>query len=172
MSAATRGGRHWVWFLLLPLCTLHAEMLEDAPGRYAVDIARPIKRELTQNETDSGIVVICDMFHSGGDTLQWITYSDYPIGTMAERDSTRIYDRWPKGEAATRHGRLRNSVVHRLGDTVGREFIIDLAPEKKVLRARIYIVGDRTYQISYTGPAGSEDSPAAQHFLDSFRLTP
>ena len=172
MSAAGRGRRFGVLFLLLSFCTLHAEVLEDAPGRFAVDIARPIKRELKQNETDSGIVVICDLFHAGGDILEWITYSDYPKGTMADRDPARIYERWPKGEAATRHGKLRNSVTHKLGESVGREFIIDLASENKVVRARVYIVGDRTYRVSYTGPAGSEDSPAARHFLDSFRLTP
>ena len=172
MSAAARGRRLWGLLLLLPFCALHAEMLEDAPGRYAVDIDRPIKRELKQNETDSGTVVICDLFHAAGDVLEWITYSDYPAGTMADRDPARIYERWPKGEAATRHGTLRNSLIHRLGETVGREFIIDLASENKVVRARVYIVGDRTYRISYTGPAGSEDSPAARHFLDSFRLTP
>ncbi len=159
-------------FLLFPFCILHAELLEDAPGRYAVDIARPIKRELKQNDTDSGMVVICDLFHAEGDILEWVTYSDYPAGTMADRDPARIYDRWPNGEAATHHGKLRNSATHRLGDTVGREFIIDLVRENKVLRARVYIVGDRAYRISYTGPAGTEDSPVARRFLDSFRLTP
>jgi hypothetical protein len=147
-------------------------VLEDVPGRYAVDVGRPIKRELKQREIDSGVVVTCDLYHADGDILEWISYSDYPAGTMADRDPARTYDRWPKGEAATRHGRLRNCIVHQLGKTVGREFVIDLVQEGKVLRARVYIVGDRTYHISYTGPAGSEDSPAARHFLDSFSLKP
>ncbi|MEO6874700.1 MAG: hypothetical protein ABI222_07750 [Opitutaceae bacterium] len=158
--------------LLCLFSTLRAEVLVDAPGRFTVDIAQPIKRQVKQNETDDGTVVICDLFHRDSDTLQWITYSDYPAGTMAERNPVKIYDRWAKGEAAANDGKVRTNVIQQLGEIAGREFVIDLTKENKVIRARVYIVGDRTYRIWYSGLAGTENSPAVRHFLDSFRLVP
>ena len=51
----------------------------------------------------------------------------------------------------------------------GREIYTEL-PEKEVLRQRMFLVGNRLYQVIYQGPFGTESRADVEEFMASFQL--
>jgi hypothetical protein len=68
------------------------------------------------------------------------------------------------------NGVIRSKVEHKLGDVSGWEYILDNSKDKLSARVRCYLVDHRLYQIMYLSSSGTESSPEALHFLDSFHL--
>jgi hypothetical protein len=66
-------------------------------------------------------------------------------------------------------GKLLNEKDVKTGDLAGREFQVD-APGLGVYRARMFIVGDRLYQLVVAGPKDIAQSKDADKFLDSFKV--
>jgi hypothetical protein len=58
-----------------------------------------------------------------------------------------------------------------VGKYPGREFTASVTQPTGVLRARVYIAGNRLYQVWVVGKPEYVNSPEATAFLDSFRLT-
>src|SRR5262245_36949523 len=58
-----------------------------------------------------------------------------------------------------------------VGKYPGREFTANVAQPTCKLRGRVYIVGKRLYHVSAMGTADYVNSPEANTFLESFRLT-
>ncbi len=63
---------------------------------------------------------------------------------------------------------LRQTVIE-LGGVDGREIYTQL-PEKDVLRQRMFLVGNRLYQVIYQGPFGTESRADVEEFMTSFQL--
>jgi hypothetical protein len=65
--------------------------------------------------------------------------------------------------------RLLRQTAIDLGGIDGREIFTEL-PEKDVLRQRMFLVGNRLYQVVYQGPFGTESRADVEEFMASFRL--
>ena len=100
---------------------------------------------------------------------------DMPIGDneTAEQTKARL-DGAEAGAIKNVGGKLKDSKDVALGKQKhpGREFTATIAkPVEGEVRARIYLVGKRMYQVMVVGTKEYANSPAATAFLDSFRLT-
>ncbi len=98
-----------------------------------------------------------------------IALSDYPKG------STLSYDRGIEGAINSVNGTLRSRVPYKLGNINGFDFLIDgpsasSTQNTLVFHERIFIVGNRLYQVLYDGPMGTEQSAYALNFLNSIKL--
>ncbi|HKB57728.1 MAG TPA: hypothetical protein VKC51_09070 [Lacunisphaera sp.] len=171
MSNFRRHGGLIIFLGLLWLSPLRAEPLVDDPGRFAVDMPQPVKRDTSEINSGLGKGIMHLFSNDGPNSTAYIlSYNDYPAGSIAKLDREKVYGDIIKGVVDSLKGVVRSNVAHKLGDAAGHEYILVNEKDKFVSRTRCYFVGDRLYQIMYLGPIGTENSKEALRFLDSFRL--
>ena len=105
--------------------------------------------------------------------LYQVSYCDYPIGTI-HSDSTEflkiLFEENVKSSA--------NAVI---GDVVyeediaykgypGKIFKVHFANDGAAIKTRLYVIENRYYSISITGPRGKSLNRQVDKFLDSFRI--
>lgn len=100
----------------------------------------------------------------------FVAINDYPDGMMKPEVLDNAYSGGINGLATSIKGTIRSVTTYTLGGTTGREGFVEVASENTVYRARMFIVGNRLFQIMYLGPTGSEASETATKFLDSLVL--
>lgn len=108
-----------------------------------------------------------------GDGAMMAAYADLPI--PPNEPAAKIEDRLD----GSRQGMLQNSRAVLVNETKlqlpgghrGREFTANVSSPQGVLRARIYLVGSRLYQVMAIGKASFANSADATTFLQSFQLT-
>ena len=171
MSNFRRHGRLIISLGLLWLSPLRAEPMVDDPGRFAVDMPQPVKRDTSEINSGLGKGTMHLFSNDGPNSTAYILgYNDYPAGSIAKLDREKVYGDIIKGVVDSLKGVVRSNVEHKLGEVAGREYILVNETDKFVARTRCYLVGDRLYQIMFMGPPGTENSKEALQFLDSFRL--
>lgn len=156
--------------MLVSTLPLAAEFTVDDPGRFAVNLPEPVKRDSNDVDTKIGKVRMFTLTHESNEAAFIIAYGDYPAGSLSKTDRATTYDNFIEGVVQNLKGVLRSGAEHRLARIAGREWIIDMAKDKLVARERCYIVGDRLNQIMFLGPAGAENGAAVFSFMNSFRL--
>ena len=142
------------------------EVRSSAGGFTAVFPADPkIKTEPPDLSGGVANVYLVDL----GKTAYEVSYTDYQPGTFAGRSVEAIFnvarDDLVKGQPV----KLLADRKITLGDHPGREVVFaDQDGYTQVYR--FFVVKDRVYAVVAGGPAGSEKSPEAKRFLESFRL--
>jgi len=98
------------------------------------------------------------------DDQHWsVTYTEYSTPPV------KNYDKNVTGLLAATKGKLvRQAKIEQSGFD-GRE-VVTLLPDHKVMRQRMFMVGNRFYQVLYGGPAGSETEADVETFMESFKL--
>lgn len=98
-----------------------------------------------------------------------VAYSDYPDAVVEKRDPGAILDGARDGAVKNVRGRLLSELSLSLGGHPGRE--INIAVEgTHTIRARLYLVNNRLYQVSVLAPSEKLGSKNVGQFLDSFTL--
>ena len=105
----------------------------------------PFLVEENDGEVDFGVTVACAAAPKNSDLI----LSDAIVGTRSS-------------------GTVRNVTYVALGQTMGREFMVDRAGASTV-RERIFAKDNCLYIVFATTAGGADDERVA-HFLDSFRL--
>lgn len=100
-----------------------------------------------------------------------VSYVDYPAGTLGQKSTDQAFQDIVDGTVGNVQGTLRSAETIRLGGTAGRAVLIDVPAQNVAMHERIFLVGDRLYQVMYGGPTGTETGKDAAAFLDSFKLT-
>jgi hypothetical protein len=101
-----------------------------------------------------------------------VSYVDYPAGSLGQKSPDQAFQDIVDGTVGNVEGTLRSAEPITLGGTQGREVLIDVPKQNVVVHERIFLVGDRLYQVMYGGPKGTESAKEAMAFLDSFKLLP
>jgi hypothetical protein len=107
-----------------------------------------------------------------GSTTYGIIYDDFP--NLKEADAVAVKKNLESGVEATiksTKGKLLSTKDIKLGDHVGLEFQIELAKEGLHMRARVYLIKGRVYQVIVRAPPDVATSKTATDFLDSFKVT-
>jgi hypothetical protein len=144
------------------------KLFTSAAGKYKVLLfPDPRKRE----QAAAGVtmyVAINDM----GSRAILVAYADIPIpaGETAEQTQTRL-DGAKNGAIKNINGKLIREAKITLGKHPGRQFSAELPGSKGVMKARVYLVGKRLYQIMAVGPKDFTDSADVKKMFDSFELT-
>lgn len=99
-----------------------------------------------------------------------VLYTDYGTGTFAGGDPALALDQVRDRLVGDQKTQLRIERNFTFKSRPARELVIDDAHGSTQIY-RLYIVGDRLYQVICGGPKGFETSPDAQRFENSFRLT-
>lgn len=90
------------------------------------------------------------------------------IFTEYSRRIAKNYDKNVKSLLDQGAKLLRQSTID-LGGVDGREIYTEL-PEREILRQRMFLVGNRLYQVIYQGPFGTESREDVETFMQSFQF--
>jgi hypothetical protein len=151
----------------------------DDAGRFVATFEGTVQRGSQPVDTAVGKIAMNMVYYDGGAVAHMVIYCDYPAGSVAQSGGPdKVCANASDGAVKSVNGTVRTSSPYQLGDTNGLEVVADI-PSKdpkvpanaSVARLRFFVVGERLYQEMYIGPAGTETSPEAVAFLDSFRLT-
>ena len=101
-----------------------------------------------------------------------VVYADYPEEVVQASDPDAMLDGAVAGAASNVGGEVVSKAEIALDGSPGRECTISLVQngQDMVLRARIFLVGNRLYQIMVIVPKGEENSQEIDSFLQSFQL--
>ncbi len=169
-----KHNRQWVGLIctlgLLWAAPIRADVVVDSPGRFTVDIPSPAKRSDAETDSKVGKTIMHMLTAESADgTKAWIlSYNDYD--PAQKLDVAGSYEGIIKNVVASLNGVIRSKAEHKLGDVAGWEYIVDSPKDKFSARVRCYMVDHRLYQIMYLSALGTESSPEAIHFLDSFHI--
>jgi hypothetical protein len=152
--------------------------LDDA-GRFVATFEGAVQRGSQPVDTAVGKITMNMVYYDGGAIAHMVIYCDYPAGSVTSSGGPdKVCANASDGAVKSVNGTVRTSSAFQLGDVKGLEVIADIPPKDpkdsaraSVAKLRFFVVGDRLYQVMYIGPAGTETSPEAAAFLDSFRLT-
>jgi len=129
----------------------------------------------------SEMIIPTEMPSGVVDVHQYMTTSPYCAYIVGFADSVM------SGEGVTADGvldKVAGSVIKRVGGEVvsavpfvsadgpGREVTLMLADGDGVYRVRLFLAGERLYQLTAVTPISEYYTSQAVHFLDSFELTP
>jgi hypothetical protein len=170
-------------FLSLPLAFLLFADLCQADDPKAKDfaskegkfsVAFPGKPEESTKEADSaaGKLTFTNYTYSDGDSALLVMYCDYPADVRKQKGAEKVLDDARDGGVKSAKGKLTDEKKRTIGKdkNPGRELLIQLPDGKLYFRSRIYLVGDRLYQVIVVGPEKYATGKDADAFLDSFKL--
>ena len=148
-----------------------AEKLDASQWRFTAVF--PCQSQLGSQQVESQIGLLVVTMYScadAEDSKYFAAVIDYPPGKMPPENHDNAYAGGVDAAAKSAKGTIRRVSPYVLGNTTGREYIIDTPEDNTVLRGRMFLVGDRLYQMVFGGKAGKEDSKECLDFLDSLTL--
>jgi hypothetical protein len=148
--------------LLLTL-GVSAFTLKDEVGRFSASF--PAEPTLDKVEGSSALGPhVHYTWEVDVDDRHWsVTYTEYTTPPV------KNYDKNVMNLLAATKGKLVWQGKIEQSGFDGRE-VVTLLPDNTVMRQRMFMVGNRLYQVLYGGPAGSETHAEAESFLTSFEL--
>lgn len=103
-----------------------------------------------------------------------VAYTDFQDEVIQKSDQTQLLNAARDSMIGSVEGKLALETVVSLGETLGREVVIQYTrPDNTsaTLKARVFMVKSRLYQVMTLAEKGAESDPAITAFFDSFRLT-
>jgi acetyl esterase/lipase len=143
-------------------------------GRFAVLLPGPAQEQVTESQTAVGpmtyTINVVELKDQGKKFA--VVFADYPPGANYgdEELAHKVISAVIAGNIRSRKGEVRNKSRIKLGNHYGQEGLIDFPDGQGQRLLRVYLVGNRLYQLAsdWSGGAASAD---AEKFLNSFRLT-
>jgi hypothetical protein len=100
-------------------------------------------------------------------------YSDFPAALISQSDPKKLLDGGRDGAVARVGGKLVGERQMKIGSYAGREIVVEAQrPRPLVLKQRMYLVGNRLYQVVAVTPKEEARSADVDRFLDSLKVSP
>lgn len=146
-------------------------LLKSGDGRYQILVPGSAS---VDNEAIEGDTRVHDMaFDLGTGGVYRFRVADHPAGYGDERPKgERLQDLQDKLIAGMPGARLLNAKTVTQGPWQGRAFSFTTDGGKLIHQARLYLVGDRVYQLDAASPAGAgaKASASVVKFVSSFKI--
>jgi hypothetical protein len=111
------------------------------------------------------------VFRDSRTQLFMALYMDFPGPAVAKLGTDRLLDIMANSVAADAHGSVEEKHPTTLGTVPGVEVTVRV-PNTGVIISRVFVSGQRCYQVSAAMPDSRASSPEVRQFLDSFQLLP
>jgi hypothetical protein len=142
-------------------------------GKFSVAFPGKPKEATKEADSAAGKLTFTRFTYEDGDTGLLVIYCDYPPQLRKQKGAEKILDDARDGCVEKAKGKLADENKRTIGKEKepGRELLIQLPDEgKPYFRSRMYLVGDRLYQVIVVGPEKYAKGKDADAFLDSFKL--
>ncbi len=148
--------------------------LKSEAGRFSVMTPTPLEEMVRPLETQGDKIDLHIFSGQLGDTGYFVSYWDYPPGLVQPDRLEEMLDGSRDGSVAQVSGRLIREGKLTLMGHPGRELLIETGsqtgPEARRLQGRLFIVGNRMYQIMVVAPKDQKSRPEPGAFLQSLKL--
>jgi hypothetical protein len=152
--------------LMLAGCSDRMVPYTNEAGGFTVLLPGTPEVTTTKNKEGHDVPTVVLNERSGTYTISW----QVPKAQGTESADAKL-DTASKGMAEIINGLDHGFKAIKLGEWPGREIIIEIPTKQTWLRVRLYMVGDRLYNVITSGSRWWVDSAEARRFHDSFRLT-
>jgi hypothetical protein len=141
-------------------------------GRFSIMMPSKPESEVQSEFTPVGIVKLYIFAAEKDDSYYAVSYSDFPEYVIKYSDVGTVLDDARDGMVANVQGKPISSRRIKLQGYYGRDVKFQVTEEGQVgtAYARIYLVGNRLYQILVIGPQEQFPESEALRFLNSFQL--
>jgi hypothetical protein len=102
--------------------------------------------------------------------LYMVGYSDWPDSIIEQKPGGELLDFAIEGAIANLKGTVTRKTAITLGKYAGRELMVDQVTMNQEHTIRVYLVGNRMYQLSVVIPKRDEFKRRRVRFLDGFKL--
>jgi hypothetical protein len=161
--------------LILSACgqtTANWRDFSNTEGKFTVRMPGAPKEETNTIKTDSGEITIHLFGIPIGDTDYIVAYSDYPTDLVVSKGPTGILDSARDGAISNTKGTLITDESIELNGFPGKLLIVGSPDGKGIAQAKIFLVGNRLYQVFVAAEKDAAYSEENLAFLDSFQFTP
>jgi hypothetical protein len=148
------------------------QTFNSTAGGFRVEMPRYPRSSVQKVSTMMGLIDLHLITVDVGDAGYMVGYSDFPESYVSTGNVDAMLDRARDGAAANVNGRVVKETRMRLGRYPGREFWIEgnVEGQTGMGQQRIYLVGNRLYQLVVAGPKDHFPVSDGQRFLSSFAL--
>src|SRR5262245_17563822 len=164
----------WVGVLVLPLRASEEPKTEwksftSKDGRFSVQLPGTPRQKTVPTMSDFGKAVL--IFHTVAlkEAMYTANFCDFPVA-VKDVPVDKFFDASREGALRNLQGKLESERKIKLNGHPGREQAIKLPEDGKIFRARVYLVGQRMYQVVILAPKDVAFSKEADTFFDSFKL--
>jgi hypothetical protein len=142
-------------------------------GKFTVKV--PSKPSEKKRDTDfQGETVTIHTFAVpvAKDGAYLVSYADFPEDTFSEENTKTFLENYEKGFVKGAKGKsLSSKAVKQQKKYAGREFTFAIPELEGKGRGRVFVVGDRLYQVTALGTEDFMDSEDIDFFFNSFKVT-
>ena len=140
-------------------------------GKFTVALPEKPSEKTSKVPTDAGQLELHIFVLDQKDRAYLVTYSDYPAGTVKD-NADKVLTGVVEGNAKSLKGKVASEEKITIGKKKypGREIRIEMDDKKGLYRARVYLVGDRLYQVVALGPDEFAKGKAVDDYLKSFAI--
>ena len=122
-------------------------------------------------DTDKGQISMHGLNLAERETAYIATYTDYPESVYKDRDNQSILDDVRDGILVNPPGTLLSEAVISLDGHPGRDITYEINDGQITFRARVYLVGNRLYQMLAGTTTDKASNSDIGKFLESFTLS-
>ncbi len=139
-------------------------------GDFSVQMPAEPQEQVDEYDTDSGKIVV-HMFGASVGGMDYITaYSDYPAELVAAKGAQGILEDARDGAVTNTKGELVTEQGIEMNGNPGMFLQVGSPDGKGLAQAKLYLVGNRLFQIFVAGPEENAESEDVQFYLNSFTL--
>jgi hypothetical protein len=120
--------------------------------------------------TQSGKIDVHFYTLTTGKTAYMVSYADYPASIFQTTPIKSILDGLRDGAVKNSQGRLIDEADIALGTFQGRDLNVESSAGANVMRAHLFVVSQRVYQVIVITEKGRASSADITKFLGSFQL--
>ena len=152
--------------------TTKGEVFTSKEGKFTITFPKKPTKQTQKVKTSLGELEVHLYIVDQKDRGFITGTTDYPKGSIKDENREKMMDGARDGNVKSMKGKLLSEKKVTLGKKKhqGRELLIEMPAIKGVYRSRLFLVGDRLYQIVALWPEEFVKSKETTAYMDSFKL--
>jgi len=158
--------------MLLASCTPKANWQEfqGPEGDFTIQLPGTPKEEVQVVNSQAGEIKVHLFNVPLGNFAYVVAYSDYPADLVTSMGAEDLLNGARDGAVSNTGGKLLDESPVEIDGFPGRFLKVQSPDGSGIAQARMYMVGNRLYQIFVASPKADQDSEDIQSYLESFKL--
>jgi hypothetical protein len=147
--------------------------LVSKPGKFSIAMPGQAAEQVRDIPTPGGNSELHLFILEQGNMAYFVSYNDYPVGVVIE-NTDELLEAACAGSIQTAKGELKSKSDIKLGNLPGKEinYTIPLPGGKSANgRSKLYLKGNRLYQVLVLSAGDEVNSPASKNYFNSFKVT-
>lgn len=157
----------------LALCAEDAKSVKftSKAGKFSVTLPEKPSEKTQTIKSDVGELEMHMFIVASTEQVYLLTYNDYP-GDSLDEEAHKVLDKVIEGNQKSLKGKVTMDEKITIGKKKypGRDIRIEQADKKQVYRAKVFLAGNRLYQVVALGPDEFVKSKSVEEYLKSFAI--